>query len=388
MRYLVCTIVGLGLFGFGIAIFDGALYDLLKIGTCASGGPYVSARPCPSGTERYILSLFGGLLAVAVGLGIWAMRGRRPGVAAGGRHGAVLGASLLGWCGLFLSAGIVCLVAALRGGLGPGASTGAWIVAGIFIPMGLIPLLGVLAALVKRRGQSPPSATDPQPAAGGRLPGLPGDEPARSGAGAGRAAAVLATAAGLAVGVWGGMRAADAIRIDLPSTTSVRLPGGGTVRVSAPAGADSVRGGAPESLLRRAQLARVRRVLAGEASAGRSVTQFRLAPGRVNAQVANADGGKLLQIEPDGADAVHMTLTVDLATGPAGGFAPAAIDVRAPERIVRGIARIRAGVTADDVDYMVLTSLGEDLGWVAFLKSGSPRSFLATVAGHVRRANG
>ncbi len=179
MRYVVCTILGLGAFAFGLTVFDGGLHELLKIGTCASGGPYVSARPCPSGTERYILSLFGGIVLGLIGLGVWAARGRAPGASASGPGGAVLGAGLLGWCGLFLSAGIVCLVAALRGGLGPGAATGAWIVAGVFIPMGLIPLLAALAALPGRRRRrradgGAGSAPTAEPPSVGGLPGIPG----------------------------------------------------------------------------------------------------------------------------------------------------------------------------------------------------------------------
>ena len=32
-----------------------ALYHLVRTGTCASGGPYVSARPCPSDTGAKIV---------------------------------------------------------------------------------------------------------------------------------------------------------------------------------------------------------------------------------------------------------------------------------------------------------------------------------------------
>ncbi len=201
---------------------------------------------------------------------------------------------------------------------------------------------------------------------------------------------VITTIAGLALGVWGGLQAVDAIRIDLPGARTVRLPGGGTVSVPQPAGRDpeSVRGTAPESLLHAAQVRRVRRTLAAAGGRGRQVHYLRLAAGRANAEVGDADGATLLQVEPDGDRGVRTTSTIDLAVGSSAGFAAARIDPRAPGRIVRGMARLRRGVSADDVDYMVLSPSGGALLWVAFLKSGSPRSFLATAAGRVERANG
>ncbi len=49
-----------------VGVFWG-LYQLSKIGSCASGGPYVSARECPSGVPFFVLALLGGLAVQGVG---------------------------------------------------------------------------------------------------------------------------------------------------------------------------------------------------------------------------------------------------------------------------------------------------------------------------------
>ena len=44
------------------------LANLMDTGTCASGGPYVSANPCPDGTGTRILLLMGAILVYVVAL--------------------------------------------------------------------------------------------------------------------------------------------------------------------------------------------------------------------------------------------------------------------------------------------------------------------------------
>ena len=61
----------------GVAAFGLGLYHLMKTGTCASGGPYVSARPCPSDTGMWIAALTGGIFVFLAGGAIFATRGRR-----------------------------------------------------------------------------------------------------------------------------------------------------------------------------------------------------------------------------------------------------------------------------------------------------------------------
>jgi hypothetical protein len=57
----------------GLAI---TLYELVKTGTCASGGPYVSARPCPSSTPYYIGGLIVSVFVFLAGGALFATRGR------------------------------------------------------------------------------------------------------------------------------------------------------------------------------------------------------------------------------------------------------------------------------------------------------------------------
>ena len=76
MEWLGKGAVGLALMVAGVAGFAFCLYQLVKTGTCASGGPYVSARPCPAGTGAYIVGVIGGVFAFLLGGAIFATRGR------------------------------------------------------------------------------------------------------------------------------------------------------------------------------------------------------------------------------------------------------------------------------------------------------------------------
>jgi hypothetical protein len=69
--------IGLALMAIGIAAFAFGLWQLVKTGSCASGGPYVSARPCPAGTGAHVAALIAGVCVFLVGGGVFATRGRR-----------------------------------------------------------------------------------------------------------------------------------------------------------------------------------------------------------------------------------------------------------------------------------------------------------------------
>jgi putative oligomerization/nucleic acid binding protein len=113
----------------GAGVFTYALVHVMKIGTCASGGPYVSARPCPAGTGGWILLLTGGIIVCVIAM----------------IAGAGTGASLLIWSALFLASGVGMLVYALTGhNVSAGAKTAGYTVGGVFIPMGGIPLVYVI----------------------------------------------------------------------------------------------------------------------------------------------------------------------------------------------------------------------------------------------------
>ena len=76
MGYFTKSALGLALLLAGAVTFCYRVYELGKTGTCASGGPYVSARECPSGTGTLSLMIAPAVLAAIAGGGIFATRGR------------------------------------------------------------------------------------------------------------------------------------------------------------------------------------------------------------------------------------------------------------------------------------------------------------------------
>ena len=60
-----------------LGLLVASIVKLASIGSCASGGPYVSARPCPSGTEYWILAIFGAVVLFLAGLWVFSTRGGR-----------------------------------------------------------------------------------------------------------------------------------------------------------------------------------------------------------------------------------------------------------------------------------------------------------------------
>jgi hypothetical protein len=135
VKYWWHVLLGLALVGAALVSFDWAIYHLTRTGTCASGGPYVTARPCPPGTGGQIVALVGGIFGGLIGVGIYATRGK------GGRPSPV-GMGVLVWSlGFLTAAGSVVLAA-----YGPanthnaGARTAAIVIAAVFVPLALAPL--------------------------------------------------------------------------------------------------------------------------------------------------------------------------------------------------------------------------------------------------------
>jgi hypothetical protein len=115
----------IGLLGAGLFAYE--LVEVMKIGTCASGGPYVSAQPCPAGTGAKALLLTLGIL-LSIGAIFLA--------------GGFTGAGLFAWCAMFLGAGIAMLAYALTGHNVPsGGKLAGYIIGAVFIPMGGLPLI-------------------------------------------------------------------------------------------------------------------------------------------------------------------------------------------------------------------------------------------------------
>jgi hypothetical protein len=77
MSWVAKTVAGLLLMLAGVGGLVFGIVKVASIGTCASGGPYVSARPCPSHTGLYIGLIIGGVLVFLIGGAVFATRGRR-----------------------------------------------------------------------------------------------------------------------------------------------------------------------------------------------------------------------------------------------------------------------------------------------------------------------
>jgi hypothetical protein len=136
VKYFVCTVVGLGLIVAAIVATSYAVYQLLQVGTCTSGGPYQVARECPDGTELLGLAVAGGVTAMFAGLGLYSFRGRAPGSDRDPRPGVGL---VLVWCGIFLGIAFASFwgVWGPDANPGPGGKLGGLIVGFLFVPMGI-----------------------------------------------------------------------------------------------------------------------------------------------------------------------------------------------------------------------------------------------------------
>lgn len=139
MKYWIRVFLAIVISVIAITACAWALYRLIRTGTCASGGPYVSAQPCPSGTGLQIMALVGGIFGLLIGIGIYTARGQTSPPARGSRKSfAAVGFSLL-----MLSMAAACLLAAFgpasTGEAGP--QLGGGIAAGVLLLIGLPPLL-------------------------------------------------------------------------------------------------------------------------------------------------------------------------------------------------------------------------------------------------------
>ena len=136
MRYWFFAFLGLLICGAAIVAVDWGVYHLMRTGTCASGGPYVSARPCPPGTEWHIIAVVGGVFGGLIGMGLFAARGRD-----GERRESPYGLGLAMWTLLFVTLALSGLYAAYGPAADDNGTKGTAIfLAAMFIPMGLAPL--------------------------------------------------------------------------------------------------------------------------------------------------------------------------------------------------------------------------------------------------------
>jgi hypothetical protein len=152
VRYLVRTVLGFGLMVMCWVIFGYGIYQLLQIGTCASGGPYEVARPCPDGTGRLGMMIPAALLLMFIAAGLYATRGKPPGSDRPARSALVI---TFFWTGIFWSMGAGALLGVWgpEANAGPDGKLGGLIVGFLFIPMGAIGLFGLKEAGGKRKGK-------------------------------------------------------------------------------------------------------------------------------------------------------------------------------------------------------------------------------------------
>jgi hypothetical protein len=143
VAYLVKAVGGAAIFIGSVVLFNVELLKLLDVGTCASGGPYVSARPCPDGTGTSMLLMIAGVFGGLIGATIFALRGAPPG-SEGRRRTRGWSSGLLAWSVFFCGTGAVSLYAGLADDSLPDDSAlGALIVGATFLLMGL-PVLAFL----------------------------------------------------------------------------------------------------------------------------------------------------------------------------------------------------------------------------------------------------
>jgi hypothetical protein len=142
MRYVLRTPIGFGLIACGWIVLGYAIYQLLQIGTCASGGPYEVARECPDGTARVGLMIPAGIVALLVGAWIYAGRGSAPGSTRPPRNELIV---LWVWTGIFWSIAAGCFLGVWGpdANPGPGGELGGLIVGFLFVPMGAGGLLAL-----------------------------------------------------------------------------------------------------------------------------------------------------------------------------------------------------------------------------------------------------
>jgi hypothetical protein len=146
----------MGLFAFCWVAVAYGIFQLLQVGTCASGGPYVSARECPDGIERLMFSLVGAIFGLFVAAFIYGGRGAPPGSERKPENGLLV---VWFWTGLFwsLAVGSFLGVWGPDANPGPGGKTGGLIVGFMGVVMGA----GGFLALGFGRGRRDPQKVRP-----------------------------------------------------------------------------------------------------------------------------------------------------------------------------------------------------------------------------------
>jgi hypothetical protein len=158
VRYVICTFLAMTLFAFCWVAVGYGVFQLLGIGTCASGGPYLVARECPDGTGALAFALSGGIIGMFVAAGIYLARGTPPGSRAAPQNAGIV---IWFWTGLFwaLAAGCFLAVWGPDANPGPGGESGGLIVGFMGLVMGAGGLLAL--PLGRRQRKRPAGVVNP-----------------------------------------------------------------------------------------------------------------------------------------------------------------------------------------------------------------------------------
>lgn len=136
-REAIALVVGLA----GVGLAAHGFNTVLDIGTCASGGAYVTARPCPDNATSAFWTAFSGALLWIAGM-LVSLRIFVPGA------GQVL------WVAGFAGGGAATLIKVQTDStIGGDAKLGGTIMAVTFLANGLVMAVVGIVQLVRRRGQ-------------------------------------------------------------------------------------------------------------------------------------------------------------------------------------------------------------------------------------------
>jgi hypothetical protein len=157
MRAIASLVLGLG----GVIILGIGISHVLDDGSCGSGGPYAIARPCPE--ESFIWTLL-----APVGVAVWL-----AGLVTSKEGLLKPGAGQVVWTAGFAGGGFALLFKALtQPSLGADAKAAAYIMAAVFIPMGLaVGITGLVQVVRQRRGVPVRPRTAGAPVGGGAVAG-------------------------------------------------------------------------------------------------------------------------------------------------------------------------------------------------------------------------
>jgi hypothetical protein len=123
------NIIGLAMVIGGSILMAVGLVAVFKIGNCASGGPFVSANPCPAGTGKDILEVGGGITLAVFGI-------------------IISGLFALAFGGFFAGVGAFSLIHALTASGGAGSNTGNVIMGGTFLLIGVPTLIAGVGSAI------------------------------------------------------------------------------------------------------------------------------------------------------------------------------------------------------------------------------------------------